>query len=166
MKNSKWYAAVLLAALMALPGAASAHDMDKGMDKGGAGHHHHRHHPMMCKPGDFKQDKADFEKMHALHEKLHAVLAASAFDKKAFLSLSGQMDKLRGQIAKRHAEAFANMAAKLSPEQREKMMRGFHMHEHGEGDWHEHGDAGWRHHGEWPHNNNNQTHDWTPPSAR
>ena len=157
MKNKQWYAAVALVTLMSLSGSASAADMHKGGDA----HHHMKHMKQMCDSADFKKDKATFEKMHTLHEKLHAVLVAKTFDKKAFLSLSNQMEQLRSQMARHHAEAFASIAAKLSPEEREKMIGRFHDHEHGEG--------GWQHHGGWSHGarlNNNATHDWTPPSDR
>jgi hypothetical protein len=158
MKNNKWYAAAVgLVALMALSGTASAHDMDK---KDGARHHH-----KMCEAGmkpSFMKDKADFKKMHALHEKMHAVLVAQKFDKKAFLSLSSQMGQIRSQMERRHAEAFANRAAKMSPEERIKMAERFHGHEQA----HEHGEGGWHHHIEWhgAHSHNNQTHDWDRPT--
>jgi hypothetical protein len=117
--------------------------------------------------------KAAFEKMHALHEKMHAVLVAKKFDKKEFLSLSNQMEQTRNQMERRHAEAFANMAAKMSPEERVRMAERFHGHEHGyeHGHGHEHGEGGWHHHIDWhgaqSWNNksqNNQTHDWDRPT--
>ena len=71
MKNINWYAIVMLVIFLSLSGGASAHGIDK------AGHHH-----MMCKSTDMKKDRAIFKKMHALHEKLHAVLVTPKFDKK------------------------------------------------------------------------------------
>lgn len=169
MKNKNWYVAVVgLVALMALSGTASAHDMDnKDGAKDGVGHHHHH----MCKDGkhchkgmkeNFKKDKADFERMHALHKKMHAVLVAPNFDKKAFLSLAGQMEQIRSRIERRHAEAFANKLAKMSPEERARMAERFHEHEHGQ----EQGDGGWHHHIRWhgAKSQNNQTPDWDRPT--
>jgi len=150
MKTGKWYVAVFLIALLAASGAAFAHDMDKrgkeGMMMGG-----HEHH-MMCKSSGltgesaklcheammaaFKQDKAIFEQMHAVHKKMHAVLTAEKFNKKEFISLCDQMEQLRGKMMRHHAEAFASIAAKLTPEERENMMAGFHEHDAGE--WKDH----------------------------
>jgi len=162
MKN-KLCAVITLAGLLALSGTASAHDMEGKGDWGGHGH--------MCKSSGLtdeneklchtammsamKKDKALFGKMHDLHEKLHAVLVAKDFDKKAFLSLSGQMEQLHDQMMRHHAEAFASIAAKLSPEERKKMMGGFH----------EHGMDSWEHHGmhaqnSQPRSQNNQSNDW------
>ena len=154
MKNKNWYAVVTLVALLTLSGAAFAHDMDKD---GG------RHHHMMCESGGFKKDKAVFKKMHALHEKLHTVLVAPEFDKKAFLALSGQIEQLRSQMMKHHAEDFASRLAKMSPEEREKMMQDHHgfqgHHKHRECHGHEHGDHTQRHnHIEWNDHSDDYSH--------
>ena len=122
MKNGQWYAALFLIASLAASGAAFAHDRD--------GHGHH----MMC-----EKDGATCKKMHALHEKMHAVLSAEKFDKKQFLALSGQMEKIRSEMMRKHIEAFADKAEKMTPEERQDMMH--HM-------FHEHGGEGWKGHKE------------------
>ena len=136
MKNKNLYVAGVIAVLLAFPGVAVAH----GFGKAGPGPH------KMCHRGDeakesklcHGKDKAAFKKMHALHEKLHAILAAKTFDKKAFLSASDQLEQLHAQLAHRHAQMFADKLAKLSPEEREEMVA--HFHERME-------EGGWKHHG-------------------
>jgi Spy/CpxP family protein refolding chaperone len=115
--------------------------MNKHGKEGRGGHEHH----MMCKSSGlteentkfcheammsaFKKDKALFEQMHALHEKMHAVMTTEQFDKKQFLAISSQMEQLRSKMTRHHAEAFASVAEKLTPEERENMMKMFHGHD-------------------------------------
>jgi len=163
MKNIKLYVAVATATLLGFCGTVLAHEDGKGAWDGHKGGPH-----MMCKSARldekeaalchdamkqaFERDKASFEKMHELHEKLHAVLTAKDFDKQAFLSLSGEMQQQHDQIMQHHAEAFAEVAGKLTPEERERIFRHFHEHmgggmmpHHG---WGHEGPHGWgEHHG-------------------
>jgi hypothetical protein len=153
MKNIKLYAATALIALMALSGTASAHD---GNMNDGANHPHMHKHMR----GEFKKDKAAFEKMHALHKKLHDVVVADKFDKKAFISLSNQLEQLHSQMAKRHTQMFANKLAGMSQEERVRLAEKFHEHmmmpAHGGMMW-ERGHAGWSHDAR---SQNNLTNDW------
>ena len=144
MKNIKLYTTTAIIAFMTLTGPAFAHDGDMT----DANHHH------MHKHGEFKHDKAAFEKMHALHKKLHDVIVADKFDRKAFLDLSAQIEQLRGQIERRHTEAFANKLAQMSPADRAHLAEKFHehmmMHHDGKGwdhkGWGDHDDhVNWSH---------------------
>ncbi len=157
MKNKKWCLVALLGGLFALSGAAFAHDMGKDGNGAAGGRHHHHMCDSAPKKGNdqfCQKDEAVFKKMHVLHEKLHAVLAAKKFDKKAFISLTSQMEQLHSQIVMQHARAFADKLAKLSPEERERAVKEFHQHMAG-GMWPHRGD--WLGHGGFHHNNNDHT---------
>lgn len=132
MSNIKLYTTTAIIALMTLAAPAFAHD--GGAADTAAGHHHHHLH---------KHDKAAFEKMHALHKKLHNIFVADKFDKQAFLATSAQLEHLRSQMERQHTEEFANKLSTMSQADREALAEKFHEHmmDHHDG-WHDGKDWG------------------------
>ena len=84
-----------------------------------------------------KQNEPLFEQKHKLHEELHALLAAPKFDENAYLEKRAKMDELKATMHKNMETAFAQVAGKLTPEEREMLAR---MHHHHHGEWHHHGE--------------------------
>ena len=81
----------------------------------------------------------------------HDILAAKTFDKDAFLSVEDKISQDRDQLEKAHTQAFASIASKFTPEEREHLGRmfGHHHHHHGGWDhagWDHKGHEGWKHH--------------------
>ncbi len=98
----------------------------------------------------FEDNKAVFEDMHKLWKQKHDILAAKTFDKDAFLSVEDKISQDRAQLDKAKVEAFASIAAKFTPEEREHLGRMFGGHHHYHGGWQH---AGWDHkgHDDWKH---------------
>ena len=159
MKTRLKCAALLLSAALigapVLSAPAFAHE-DGG--KGGMSCEHEQHlskakqellHTTMKKV--FEDNKAVFEDMHKLMKQKHDILAAKTFDKDAFLSVEDKISQDRAQLEKAHVEAFASIASKFTPEEREHLGRmfGHHHHPHGGWDhagWGHEGHEGWKHH--------------------
>lgn len=131
MSNIKLYTTTAVIALMTLAAPAFAHD--SAADAAAVHHHHHMH----------KHDKAAFEKMHALHNKLHNIIIANKFDKQAFIATSAQLEHLHSQLERQHTEEFANKLSTMSQADREAMAEKFreHMMDHRSG-WHDGKDWG------------------------
>jgi Spy/CpxP family protein refolding chaperone len=173
MTYKKYLAALLLStAFISLPclsGAAYAHGHE-GSDKSASS--------MECRYGRLTEtqrkllhetmhrlhetNKKAFENMHKLHESLHRVLTADTFDKKAFLSVTADIQAKRAELETSRVQAFASIAGQFTPEQRKHLMRMFAHHRHHHhgmrhrGGW-QHGEGhegwnheGWEHHERWP----------------
>lgn len=150
--------AFLLATAVTVSSIAYTHDRDDNDGRDGWSHHGKHHeaclpeakrellHETMKKT--FEKDKASFEQMHKLHEKLHEIIKATTFDRQAFINTTMQIEKLRDSIHKDRVNAFASIAAQFTPEEREMLMRhhGEHHHHHG-------------HHGGWRHDDERRGHD-------
>lgn len=152
---------LLSAALIAAPvlsAPAFAHE-----DGGKGGHEmscEHRHHLSDAKremlhstmEKVFEDNKTVFEDMHTLMKQKHDILAAKTFDKDAFLSVEDKISQDRVQLEKAKVEAFASIADKFTPEEREHLGRMFGHHHHHHGGWQH---AGWDHEGHdgWKHHN-------------
>ncbi len=131
MKSKKWFAVVALVAFTAVPGLASAHMMDKD-----GGQHLEKCVSHICKGKEsrlcsrtlsrtFKEDRIEFKRMHALHIKLKDVMDARTFNKKSFIALTDKMTDMHSAMMRRHAAAFASIAARLAPKERTELMRRF-----------------------------------------
>jgi uncharacterized membrane protein len=160
--NSKLAVLLLSTALisaLALVSAAYAHD---GGDKGGA--------PLNCEHHYLSQDKIDllrstmkkvhednkdvFADLHQLHKERHDILAAQSFDQEAFLAVQAKIERDRDLIAQSRDAAFASIADKFTPEEREHIVRKMghhhhHRHHHGDKKGHgwkqDEGREGWHH---------------------
>jgi Spy/CpxP family protein refolding chaperone len=187
MKYKTRLATLLLStALIAAPcfaSAAYAHEQG-GWDKSGSAECAHKHlseaqikllHETMHKAHE--ANKGTIEEMHKLREERRNILAAKTFDKAAFLSITAQIEKKHEQLKKSRIQAFASIADKFTPEERERLAHMLaHRHHgmrhagwhHGEGHegWHHHhhdGQEGWRHHEGQEDGANNQNQ--TPPKS-
>ncbi|MGB9152163.1 MAG: periplasmic heavy metal sensor [Alphaproteobacteria bacterium] len=150
-------ALLLSAALISAPtlsGNAYAHD-----DSDKSAHKMYCEHEFLSKAhrellhSTMKQvhedNKAVFEEMHKLFKEKQDILAAKTFDKDAFLSVAAKIEEKRDQLEKARVEAFASIADKFTPAEREHLGRMFGHHHHG-GMHHD----GWKHgegHGDWKH---------------
>jgi|GEM_PF-4512873 Spy/CpxP family protein refolding chaperone len=135
--------------------AAYAHD---GGDQGSCMHCEHEHLSEAKKEllhTTFKKlhesNKAVFEELHKLHKERHDILVAKTFNKAAYLSVTTKIDEKRAELEKSRAEAFASIADKFTPEERERLghMMGHHHHHGGwrHAGWkHGEGHEGWHHH--------------------
>lgn len=87
-----------------------------------------------------ESDKASFKQIHELHEGLHSVLVAKTFDAGAFLALTSQIEEKHAQLEKERLQAFALIADKFAPEERERLVQIFGHRQGGEhqGEWHRH----------------------------
>ena len=146
MKYQKTLAALLLStALAASPIFAStalAHDGDAPGKK----MQHCEHHSSLSTEqmdllhttmlNTHEANKATYAELHELHQKQHDLLAAKNFDKDAYLANAAQMAEKRATIDKTRAEAFASIADKFTPQQREHLAHMFGHHYHGH--WHHH----------------------------
>lgn len=72
--------------------------------------------------------KASREQMKALHEEVKAILLAPTFDKEAYLAKNKEITALRSSLHNQRAERLAELASKLTPEERKILveMRGPH----------------------------------------
>jgi Spy/CpxP family protein refolding chaperone len=133
MTGKQPFAALALVALvLALTLAVSpAYAGDGGKPHKGcdmmAGHHHRvlseAHAKLMhdAMGQAFAQNKDLMAQSKDLHKELQATLAAKTFDGKKFLALSAKLTALHDKMMQNHAEAFAGVAGKLTPEERRKM---------------------------------------------
>ena len=163
--------ATLLAA-SGLTSIAYAHD-DGG--KSGSGMHCEHQHLSQAKIDLLRtamkkvheENKDVFEELHKLHKEQHDILAAKTFDKAAYLSVSAKIEAKRDQLVKAHTEAFASIADKFTPEEREHLVRKFgHRHGHHHGGWHH---AEWKHGEErqhWNHSDGQKDGVSTPDQAQ
>jgi Spy/CpxP family protein refolding chaperone len=148
MKMNKWITPGLFVIVLAVAGAASAHD-DNGCDKDGWSHGDG--HSMSTLSDDqkkllhetmkkvFEQDKNIIEQMHKLHKDMHEVLAADTFDARKFMALGAQIGKLRDKIHRDRMQAFASIAGQFTPEEREMIVKFYrHHHHHHDGEWRDH----------------------------
>jgi Spy/CpxP family protein refolding chaperone len=138
MRANAWIMGGVFAIMLAISGAANAHD---GNDCDKNGYSHGGEHPMSMLSDDqrqllhntmkkvFEQDKGVIEQMHKLHKDMHQVLAADTFDSRKFVAISAQMSKLRDKIHQDRVEAFASIAGRFTPQERE-MIAKFHRHHH------------------------------------
>ena len=153
MKTRLKCAALLLsAALIGAPVLSAPAFAHEGGGKGGMSCEHEQHlskakqeilHSTMKKV--FEDNKAVFEDMHKLWKQKHDILAAKTFDKDAFLSVEDKISQDRDQLEKAHIQAFASIASKFTPEEREHLGRMFGHHHH-HGGWDHKGHEGWKHH--------------------
>jgi len=89
-----------------------------------------------------EENKPTMEAMKRTHKELQALLGAPTFSRDAYLAKATELETLKASLAQKHAEAFAGVAEKLSPQDRKTlaekmpMMMGHHHGMHGEhGDW-------------------------------
>jgi hypothetical protein len=123
MTTKKLYTTTALIALMALATPALAND-GTATDAGAVHHHHHHHHHMT------KQDKVDFEKLHALHKELYDIATAPQFDKKAYVSTSSQIEDVHNQLEKQHDRAVADKLSTMSQQDRAAWAGEYHEHDY------------------------------------
>jgi Spy/CpxP family protein refolding chaperone len=157
MKTKHLILSALLTAALTISGAALAHDGDGSGKDGRSGwpHNGECHGMQMQLPEAkrqllhetmktaFEKNKGLFDRMHKLHEKLHDVLKADAFDAHAFKETSAQIEKTRDRIHAIRMDAFASIAAQFTPEEREMLVRFHGHHHHGQnGEWHRHDGEG------------------------
>jgi Spy/CpxP family protein refolding chaperone len=91
----------------------------------------------------FEKDKPLIGQMKTLHEKLHQIVAADSFDSKAFLNVTGQIEKIHDRLARDRMAAFASVAGQFTPEERKAIAIHFaHRHHHHDHDGH---DGKWHH---------------------
>jgi Spy/CpxP family protein refolding chaperone len=157
--KKQWFASVLLTVLLSASGTAYVYAHDGNGQDGGKPCHHVQlsdeqkqllHQTMKA---TFEKDKPLFDKMHEFHKQLHAVVAADKFDAKAFESLNTRIEQTRDKIRNDRVHAFASIAAKFTPEEREAILR-HQAHRH-----HHHGD----HEGQpmaWKHGTDGQQQGW------
>jgi len=91
-----------------------------------------------------EQNEGLRKQMDDRHQALEKVLSAKKFDREAFLKVSDELAALKEQRRRSMAEAFADIAPKLTPDERKKcaMFIGGGRHHGMRGRHH-----GWRHHG-------------------
>lgn len=91
-----------------------------------------------------KQNKPLEEKIRILHEDLHALLIAPAFDKEMYLAKKRKLYALEAKAKANMENAFASAVAQFSPQERKTLAK-FHEMGHHHPQWqHE----GWSHHNE------------------
>ena len=139
MKNKTTLAILLLTtALLVAPGTGIAYAHD-GEDDGSTAQCEHEHlsqakkemiHAALEKSRD--GNKAMREELHKLREERNEILGANKFNKDKFLNVTAQIEKKRDQLSKSRAQAFASVADKLTPEERQHAGRMLeHHHRHG-----------------------------------
>jgi len=160
MKSSHWVMAGIVALSLGCAAPAFA-DHEKG-HHGGDGKW--RHGKMGCDMSPEKrelihgamkkahgQNEGLRKQMQDRHEAMQKVLSAQKFDREAFLKVSDEIAALKEQKRRSMVEAFADIAPKLSPEERKKcaMFAAGGMHHGMRGRHHKWGGkhGGWRHHG-------------------
>lgn len=129
MKSSHWVIAGFVALTLGCSGAAVA-DHEKGHHEGGGKWRHGGpgcgmseekrellHSAMKKAHGDNEALKKRVQDRHAALQK---VLGAKKFDQQAFLSVYDELAALGTQKKRNMASAFADVAGKLSPDERKK----------------------------------------------
>lgn len=76
-----------------------------------------------------EDNKDSFEKMGALHKEMREIMKAPTFDKEAYLEKSAEIQSVHAKIAEARAKAVAEVAGKLTPEERESIERPMMMHQ-------------------------------------
>ncbi len=133
MKISNLLAAGVVTVMLGSSGSAFACHM-KDHDGGKAGWMHHEgdeHHMGMgnlspehrqmvmdAMHSTHEKNMALGKQMHELHEKLEAELRAPKFNKPAFLATNDKLAALQAKMMRNHIAAFANVAGKLTLEER------------------------------------------------
>jgi Spy/CpxP family protein refolding chaperone len=150
MKNRTRLTALLLSALVSAPCLSSVAYAHDGWNKAGSTMEcEHKHlsevqlkliHETMRQLHEDHQQV--FKEMHKLHEKQRDILAADTFDKEAFLAVTAQIDKRHEQLDKSRLQAFASIADKFTPEERERLAHMFSHRHNGHGGWRK---AAWQH---------------------
>jgi uncharacterized membrane protein len=141
---------VLSCSLMSAVGlshSAFAHD-------GMGGDHYsmsHEHQPLSKEQKDllrstmkktYEQNKAAYQEMRELKKQQLEILKDQNFDKAKFVTLSQQIEQKKDQMSDSRMQAFADIADKFSPQQREHLLWKMKHHHHGH---HHH----WGHHKDW-----------------
>lgn len=153
MKSSHWIMAGVVALALGCTGPAFA-EQEKGHHGGGKW----REGKMGCDMSPEKrelihgamkkaheQNEGLRKQMEDRHAAMEKVLSAKKFDREAFLKVADEMAALQEQKRHSMAEAFADIAPKLSADERKKcaMFMAGGMHHGMRGRHH----GGWRHHG-------------------
>lgn len=161
MKSVHWIVAGAFVLALGCAGPAFANDAKDKDQHHGMGKWHHG--KMGCHMSDanrkliheamekaHKKNEALHKEMREEHEALRKILAAKNFDEKAFINATDDMANTHAKMAHNMAEAFAEVAGKIPPEERAKcpmLMMGGGMHP-GMMGHHGWGPGGpWKHHG-------------------
>jgi Spy/CpxP family protein refolding chaperone len=73
-----------------------------------------------------KKNHALFERMHKAHEKMRAFSEAEKFDRKAFLAAGDEMANIHMQMSKNRARIMADVAERLTAQERRDMANCMH----------------------------------------
>jgi len=149
MKNKLHLATLLLSTTLlttpAILGNAYAHDVADANKSVQEVKKHHLHlskeqHELLA--GALKQvhegNKEIYEAIGSLHDKLDDILTVPTFDKDAYLATVAQIEEKHEQIQKSQDDAFAAIANKFTPKQREHVAKLFSHQHHGWGHKGEH----------------------------
>jgi|GEM_PF-3589493 Spy/CpxP family protein refolding chaperone len=141
MKANQWIMSGLFAVLLAIAGAAYAHDGNDGDHPHDGWRHAHECDPMPLSDDKkqllhetmkktFEQDKALIEQKHKLHQQMHDILASETFNPQAFMAASAKIEKIRDKLHADRMHAFASIAGQFTPEERVMIAKHLARHHH------------------------------------